>query len=449
VEPFPGQLLHCLYNLREAADIDGKLPSDYCAHMSWEGDRFMAISDVLVIGAGPFGLSISTHLRERGIEHTVVGRPMNTWRAHMPLGLFLKSEPYGSAISTPARGYDIATYSKLHGFDDYVDRVGPLSLDRFLGYADWFTEQLVPDIRDLTVTSVVPSGDGFKVEFAEEAPAFVRQVIIATGVLPYAYVPDELSGLPADLMTHSAVHDRLDSFRGRRVAVIGAGQSSLQTAALLHEQGAEVQVIARRQVLRWEEAVAPELRLIDYVMRPPTMLCEGWGCVVFVSPDAFRLLPPAVRANKALTALGPKGAWWLRDRVEGVLDVLTGHRLKSAEPQGSGVRLHLDGPERSSIEADHVIAGTGFRIDVSRLSFLSEEILTGLRTRVGCPEVNRAGESSIRGLYFAGAHTMASLGPGVRFIAGTHYTVAQLAKSVARRARRSTGPVRPERVAAA
>jgi thioredoxin reductase len=407
-----------------------------------ERDRFMAISDVLVIGAGPFGLSISTYLRNRGVEHTIVGRPMNTWRAHMPLGLFLKSEPYGSAISAPADGYDLATYSRLHGFDDYVDRVGPLSLDRFLGYADWFTEQLVPDIRDLTVTKVVPSGDGFKVEFAEEGPAFVRQVIIATGVLPYAHIPDELSGLPSDLMTHSAVHDRLDNFRGRRVAVIGAGQSALQTAALLHESGAEVQVIARRQQLTWEEAIPPELRLLDYIKKPPTKLCEGWGCVFYVSPDAFRLLPPSVRANKALTTFGPKGAWWLRDRIEGVIEVLTGHQLKSAEPQGSGVLLHLDGAKRSSIEADHVIAGTGFRIDLSRLSFLSEDILAGLATRVNCPVLNRAGESSIPGLYFAGAHTMASLGPGVRFIAGTHYTAAQLAKSVARGARSGRGPAR-------
>ena len=68
-----------------------------------------------------------------------------------------------------------------------------------------------------------------------------------------------------------------------------------------------------------------------------------------------------------------------------------------------------------------------------------EEILAGLATRVNCPVVNRAGESIVPGLYFAGAHTMASLGPGVRFIAGTHYTAAQLAKSVARRARRVRG----------
>ena len=147
----------------------------------------MATSDVLVIGAGPFGLSISAHLRHRGVEHTIVGRPMDTWRAHMPLGMFLKSEPYGSAISAATRGYDVATYARRHGFDDYVDRVGPLSLERFLGYADWFTDQLVPDVRDLTVTNVTPQDGGFKVEFAEEGPAFARQVIVATGLLPYAY----------------------------------------------------------------------------------------------------------------------------------------------------------------------------------------------------------------------------------------------------------------------
>ena len=120
----------------------------------------MAMSDVLVIGAGPFGLAISTHLRHRGVEHTIVGRPMNTWRNHMPPGLFLKSEPYGSVIASAKPGYDLATYARLHGFDDYVPRIGPLWLERFLGYADWFTDELVPDIRDLTVTSVVPDMAG-------------------------------------------------------------------------------------------------------------------------------------------------------------------------------------------------------------------------------------------------------------------------------------------------
>ena len=398
----------------------------------------MVMTDALVIGAGPFGLSISTHLRHRGVEHMVVGRPMDTWRSHMPLGMFLKSEPYGSVLSSVTPGYDIATYSKLHGFDDYVDRIGPLSLERFLGYADWFTDQLVPDVRDVTVTSVTPGDGGFKVEFAEESPVLARQVIIATGLLPYLHIPSELSELPADLMTHSSVHHQLDQFRGRRVAVIGCGQSALQTGALLHEVGADVQVIARRHQVVWDQQMPATLGMLDYIKRPPTKLCEGWGCVVADSPDAFRLLPESVRIRKALNSFGPQGAWWLRDRVEGVVEVLTGYELRSAEPSGSGVRLQLDGAKQSSIEADHVIAGTGFRIDVSRLSFLSEGIQAGLVTRANCPLVNRAGESAVTGLYFAGAHTMVSLGPGVRFISGTHATAAQLAKSVARRARRGT-----------
>lgn len=394
----------------------------------------MAVIDVLVIGAGPFGLSISAHLRHQGIEHTIVGRPMDTWRAHMPLGLFLKSAPYGSAISAATRGYDIKTYAGLHGFDDYADRVVPLSLDRFLGYADWFAGHLVPGVRDLTVTSVTPFGGGFKVEFAEESPVWARQLIIATGLLPYATVPDELSWLPADLMTHSSVHRHLDHFSGRRVAVVGAGQSALQTAALLHEVGADVQVIARRQAIAWEAKIPEKPGFAGYIKRPPNTLCEGWRCVALNSPSLFRLLPKGLRVDKARTTFGPSGAWWLRDRVEGVLDVLTGHRLVSAEAHGRGVRLKLDGHRTSSIEADHVIAGTGFRVDVAKLPFLSEEIQAGLVKRGNCPEVNRAGESTVPGLYFAGAHTMTSLGPGVRFIAGTHHTSARLARSVARRA---------------
>ncbi len=217
----------------------------------------------------------------------------------MPPGLFLKSEPYGSVISSAnKKKYDIATYSTLHGFNDYVDRIGPLSLERFLGYADWFTEELVPDVRDITVTNVVPGGDGFKVEFAEESPIFARQVIVATGLLPYARTPRELSGLPAELMTHSAVHNRLDQFRGKRVAVIGGGQSSLQTAALMHEAGTDVQVIIRGHQRVWEEKLTPDPGLIDRIRTPQTKLCEGWGCALYDSPDAWRLLP------------GPSGPAW-------------------------------------------------------------------------------------------------------------------------------------------
>jgi thioredoxin reductase len=239
------------------------------------------------------------------------------------------------------------------------------------------------------------------------------------------------------------VHDRLDKFSGKRIAVIGGGQSSLQTAALLHEAGADVQVVMRGRQITWEDKRTPDLSLVGRIRRPPVQLCEGYSCVVYNSPDIFRLMPESIRAKKALSTFPPSGAWWLRDRVDGVVDVLTDHRIVGAEPHGSGVRLRLDGPERSSVEADHVIAGTGFRVDVARLSFLSDGIQENLRKRINCPLVNRASESTVPGLYFAGVNTAVSHGPGVRFISGTHGTAAHLARSVARRGRQGASNGEP------
>jgi FAD-dependent urate hydroxylase len=394
----------------------------------------MSDHDVLVIGAGPFGLSISAHLRGLGVDHAVVGRPMDTWKAHCPPGMKLRSEPYGSDMASPQSGHDVEAFCRLRGLD-YVDRLGPLSVERFLDYADWYTEQLVPDVIDHTVTDVSPAGGGFRVTFADAEPVTARRVVVATGVLPFATMPAELSGLPADLVSHTADHHDLGRFAGRRVAVLGGGQSALETAALLHEAGADVQVIMRRPAISWLDPNPERISGLGHVRRPVNKLCEGWHCAFWNSPAAFRRLPQDMRITKARSVLGPAGAWWLKDRVEGVIDVLTAHQLRGATADGSGVRLLVDGPERSTVDADHVIAGTGFRIDIARLPFLPEALRAGITTLNNYPVVTRAGESTVPGLYFAGAVASVSLGPSVRFIAGTHTSVRQLTRSLARAAK--------------
>ena len=396
----------------------------------------LSTTQVLIIGAGPFGLSISAHLRRLGADHVIVGRPMDTWRAHMPVGMLMKSEPYASEIAAPQRGYDVSAYCRSHGFD-YVDRVGPLTLERFLGYADWYTEQVVPDVRDLTAAEITAVGGGFRVAFADADPVTARQVVIATGVLPYAHIPDELSGLPSELVTHTSEHHDLDRFKGRRVAVVGAGQSALETAALLHELGADVQIIARVPAISWNDPNPEKLGPLGHIKRPVTQLCEGWHCAFWNSPAAFRRLPEDMRITKARTVLGPNGSWWLKDRVAGVIDVLTSHQVRKAVPGGSDVQLLVDGPQKSIVTVDHVIAGTGFRIDLARLPFLPEGLRAKIVTVNGYPAVTRAGESSVPGLYFVGAPTAVSVGPSARFIAGTHNMSAKLARAVARRAQAS------------
>ena len=393
----------------------------------------MPAERVLVVGAGPFGLSISAHLHSLGVEHMIVGRPMDTWRAHMPLGMNLKSEFYASDISSPARGYDLAAYCRLRGLD-YVERVVPLSLDRFISYADWYTENLVPDISSATVTKVDLLDAGFRVEFLDAEAVTVSQIVLATGVLPYFYLPKELRGLPSDVLSHTKDHHDLDRFRNRRVAVIGAGQSALEAAALLHENGADVHLIARSEFLNWPDPNPNHVSAIGHIRRPVTKLCEGWRCAFWATPAAFRLLPEDMRVTKAKSVLGPAGIWWLKHRVEGVVDVLTGHSIQGADSSGSGVRLLLEGAKLSAIDVDHVVAGTGFHIDVGRLAFLSDALRARLTTVSGYPLLNRACESNIAGLYFVGAPASVSLGPSMRFIAGTHRVALHVAKSIARRA---------------
>ena len=397
----------------------------------------LSTTEVLIIGAGPFGLSISAYLRRLGIDHDIVGRPLDTWRTHMPTGMLMKSEPYASEIAAPQRGYDVSAYCRSHGFY-YVDRVGPLTLERFLGYADWYADQLVPDVRDVTAAEIEQVGGGFRVAFADAEPVTARQVVIATGVLPYAYVPDELSGLPSDLVTHTSEHQDLGRFKGRRVAVIGAGQSALESAALLHELGSDVRVIARVQALSWNDPNPARLGPLGQIKRPVTQLCEGWHCAFWNMPTAFRRLPEEMRITKARTVLGPNGSWWLKDRVDGVIEVLTDRQVRKAAPDGSGVELLLEGPGQSTLNVDHVLAGTGFRIDLARLAFLPAGLRAKIATVNGYPNVTRVGESSVPGLYFVGAPTAVSIGPSARFIAGTHNMSAKLARAVAHRSKAGT-----------
>jgi FAD-dependent urate hydroxylase len=396
----------------------------------------MRASEVLIIGAGPYGLSISTHLRGQGIDHLIVGRPMDTWRNHMPAGMYLKSEIFGTDLSSPKPGYDLPAYARSERVDG-IERGNPLPLARFLDYADWYIKQLVPDISDVTVTEIEAVGGGFHVSFADAEPLAARSVVIATGILPYAFIPAELSGLPSELVSHTADHHLFDHLRGREVAIVGAGSSALETAALLHEAGGHVRLIVRcPDSPLWgskPQALTPLVKLRE------NRLCEGWKCPFWNSPSAFRLMPKEVRAEKARTVLGPLGAWWLRPRVEGVVDIIGEAQVRGAEPGGSGVRLQLDSAGRSSLDVDHVIAATGFHVDIARLSYLPDNLRARVATFSGYPVLSRSAESTVPGLYFVGASAAFGLGPSMRFIAGTHNVAAQLARSVVGRAKQGSG----------
>ncbi|MEV6795130.1 NAD(P)-binding domain-containing protein [Streptomyces sp. NPDC051320] len=408
--------------------------------------------DLTVVGAGPYGLSIASHAAAAGLTTRVLGRPMAAWRDHMPQGMFLKSEPWSSNLSDPAGLHSLDAYCAAR--DLRPSHGNPLAIGTFTEYGLWFAERAAPPVEDLTVTRVVPEPAGFRVETAEGEHFRTRTVAVAVGVLPFIHLPDALRGLTADRCSHSSSHQDLSRFSGQQVAVVGAGQAALETAALLAEQGAHPRLIARRNQLNWNSPPQPLRRsLLRSCRDPHSGLGTGWPSWVWSeAPGLVRHLPGSTRVRIAATALGPAGAWWLRERFERQVPVESAQELLSAIDTGAGVRLTLrtangrtDSGTVRTVEADHVIAATGFRPGLGRLAMLDEQLRRSLVT-VGpssSPELTAGFESSYPGLFFAGLLAAPSFGPSMRFVYGATFTAGRLVRGVRRRLT-SAGPVPAE-----
>ncbi|MFI5620786.1 NAD(P)-binding domain-containing protein [Streptomyces sp. NPDC051567] len=414
--------------------------------------------DLVVIGAGPYGLSVAAHAAGAGLGVRVLGRPMASWRDHMPDGMYLKSEPWSSNLCAPGGRHTLADYCATRAI--VAEHGTPLPVGTFGEYGMWFARRAVPEVEEVTVTEVTPQGGGFRVRTAQGPPLLARTVVLAVGVMPFVNHPAPLRDLPPGHFSHSSGHRDLARFAGRDVAVLGAGQAALETAALLAERGARPCLVARRSRLNWNTVPQPLDRTPLSALRAPhSGLGTGWRSWAWSElPRAVRLLPARTRQRIAATALGPAGAWWLRDRFEGRVPVLLGHRLHRAVAVGERTRLGLTTPAGESVVLDtsHVIAATGFTPDLDRLELLDAGLRAALVT-VGesrTPELSAGFESSWPGLFFAGLLTAPSFGPSMRFVHGAGFTAGRLVAGVRKRlgARGAlpgpAGGARPDRAAA-
>src|ERR1019366_2033875 len=260
----------------------------------------------------------------------------------------------------------------------YADYGLPVSLDTFVAYGEWFQAQRASGLEETLVTRVSAKDGQFELSLANGDVASARQVVLAIGVEHFAHIPDQLSWLPESVCTHSSAHTDLSVFRGQQVVVVGAGQSALESAALLHESGASVQLVTREPTVNWNGApLAPDRPLLQRMREPEAGLGSGWSTWFYSrKPNLFRHLPESTRVHRARTALGPAGASWLRGRVEGEFPILAGHYLEQAEagPDGGQLGLVSRAGRAAELTADHVIAATGYRPDLGRLPFVGPEL---------------------------------------------------------------------------
>lgn len=225
--------------------------------------------DVAIVGAGPYGLSLAAHLRAAGISFRIFGKPLDTWRHHMPGGMHLKSEGFASNLAAPDSQSSLMAYCAARGFD-YADRRVPVALETFNAYADWFRLRHVPMLEQQNVTALDRVGDRYTLVLEDGERVTARHVVLAVGITWFADMPASLAHLPGHLASHSYAHHDVSGFRGRDVTVLGAGASAIDLAAALADAGANVQILARARKIAFHSMPdAGEDSFLRKLHRPP------------------------------------------------------------------------------------------------------------------------------------------------------------------------------------
>src|ERR1700683_2313777 len=386
-----------------------------------------------IIGAGPYGLSIAAHFRRSGISFRVFGRPMDSWLAHMPKGMMLKSDGFASDIYDPEKAFTLRQFCAEQSID-YADAGVPVHIDTFSAYGLAFRDRMVPELEDKLVVGVERVAGGFQLRLDDGETFQTRRVVLAVGITHFEYVPENLAHLPAKFLSHSARHREVEPFRGRSVVVIGGGASALDLAGLLHEARADVQLVSRREELKFHSQPTGKPRSRwQQIRHPQSGLGPGMRSRFFAdAPGAFHYLPERLRLEAVRRSLGPSGGWFIRDKVVGKVPLHLGCTPQGAEVKDGKVYLSVQAADgsRREIVTEHVIAATGYRVNLERLKFLNAEIRSQIKVVGGSPVLSSDFESSVPGLYFAGLAANNSFGPVMRFACGAGFAARALTSAL-------------------
>ncbi|GAB3916893.1 NAD(P)-binding domain-containing protein [Larkinella terrae] len=361
-------------------------------------------SETLIIGAGPFGLGLAAYLQNRQHDFRLVGYPMEFWKRHMPAGMLLRSGVEWHL--DPDNQWTIERFLTERG--ESTEQLEPLPLELYLAYCEWFIRQTQLPIQETYVTQLSRNGAGFRATLADGSNLEARQVVVATGFYSYSHVPDSVSELiPVARLRHTRDANDLAAYRDKRVLIVGGRQSAFEWAALLREAGA-----ARVD--------------LSYRHDTPQFTVSDWSWVEALvtgmvdQPGWFRRLSSEEKEVQRLR-LWTEGRLklepWLAERIfrpEVHLHPRTQVRAVSEKP--GGLSVTLDSGEELAV--DEVIAATGYQVDIRRLPFLSESLLTELEITNGFPVLDEGFQSNVTGLYFSSFPAGQAFGPFFGFTIG-------------------------------
>ena len=381
--------------------------------------------DAVVVGAGPYGLSVAAHLDGRGLRVGVFGKPMGLWRDNMPDGMFLRSHWWATHLSDPEDQYTFDRFAR----ETNAPITYPIPRSMFIEYGLWFQRRAVPVVDPTFVSSIARDAGGFALTLADGRQVTSAAVVMAIGVAPYAHRPALYDHLPASLLSHSCDHCDFSGFKDKRVVVVGGGQSAIEYAALLHEAGASVHVVARRAI-EWRNPDRTDERTTkERILAPRASIAPGWDywCLDRL-PYAFYHMPQWTKDRYNLY-YSSDASDWLRERIIGKVTLHEAQSILAIDAKGDMAVATIS--YGKTVRADHVMLATGYGVDVDKLTMLGPSLRRSIQTRNGTPLLTPWFESTVPGLYFSGLTSLRAFGPIYRFVAGCRPAARRVARAIA------------------
>jgi cation diffusion facilitator CzcD-associated flavoprotein CzcO len=314
------------------------------------------LRDVIVIGAGQFGVGVAGALRLRGIDDLLVldrapegeEGPWITY-ARMPTLRSPKHHP-GLSFGIPSLTFQ-SWYRAAYGTEAW-DELYKIHNGTWQDYILWVRRMLEVPVRNgVEAVDLVPQSDRVEVVLADGSRLAAKRVVVATGrgaTGGWAPVP----GVADDLFPGLAAHtmDAIDfaRLRGKRIAMIGVGASAWDNAATAIEAGAaSVTMLARRKAMPQLNKGRAAFGIGFFEGWQALPDADRWRLAAYL--DDMQSPPPHETIHRALAQPG--------------ISVHFSTRLVSAARAGDRVRVVVEnGP---SGDYDFLILGTGFRVDLA------------------------------------------------------------------------------------
>lgn len=389
--------------------------------------------DVVVVGAGPYGLTTAAQLLGRGLKVAVFGKPLELWRDHMPKGMFLRSHWWATNLSDYKKQYSFDRFFK----ESKYEKCYPVPAEAFIDYALWFQKNAVPHVDETYVASVERDGKKrFLVTLVDGRKIRCAAVVMAVGLYYYANHPKEYQNFPAEYLTHSFEHNDFSRFNGKKLLVIGGGQSAVEYTALLLESGAAVHLVSRRPIHWLAPDRAHERSLWEKIKAPDSGIAPGWkNWILEYVPYLFYRFPQERKDRYIKNHYNAAASDWLRARVIGKAALHERQQVKQLQVAQNGVDVTLKNGEQFHV--DHVMLATGYEVNLQRLDMIHSSLRDEIQTDNNIPLLSSWFESNIPGLYFVGLTSLRSFGPLFRFVVGAKSSGERVAAAAARRVART------------